>query len=238
MKVINDLFDYENFKIVQEDQYFKFSLDSILLAEFVDVRNADDQILELCAGNGAVSLILSYYFSNKITAVEIQEAIYELGKESIRVNKKEDQISFIQKDIKNLKNYFPGNNFDIVIANPPYFKYSDQSFLNKNKIKSIARHEIFLKLEELFKVVSYILKENGCFYLVHIPERLEEILSLCQKYKIIAKKIQFIYTNPNKNANMVLIKCVKGANNALKVLPPLYIHNYKSYKNIFKGRSI
>ena len=33
MKVINDLFDYENLKIVQDNDYFKFSIDSILLGE-------------------------------------------------------------------------------------------------------------------------------------------------------------------------------------------------------------
>lgn len=238
MKVINDLYDYENFKIVQEDECFKFSLDSILLAEFVEINDANAQILELCAGNGAISLILSYYYSNKITAVEIQDTIYALGKESVKINKKESQITFMHEDIKNLKNYFPGNNFDIVIANPPYFSYTTHSFINKNKIKSIARHEILLKLEELFQVVSYQLKNNGSFYLVHLPERLEEILFLCQKYKITAKKIQFIYTNPNKNATIVLIKCVKGANNGILVLPSLCIDNYKSYKNIFKGRSL
>ena len=30
----NDLFDYEPYKIYQDDQFFKFSLDSILLAAF------------------------------------------------------------------------------------------------------------------------------------------------------------------------------------------------------------
>ena len=34
----NDLFDYEPYKIYQDDQFFKFSLDSILLAEYVDKK--------------------------------------------------------------------------------------------------------------------------------------------------------------------------------------------------------
>lgn len=35
MKVVNDLLGYKNFKIVQNDEWFVFSLDSVLLPNFV-----------------------------------------------------------------------------------------------------------------------------------------------------------------------------------------------------------
>lgn len=234
MKVINDLFDYEPLKIVQDNNAFKFSLDSILLAEFVDNVDKSDNILDLCCGNAAVSLILSYYYSNKIYSFEIQEEIYKLALQSIKINGKESQIVVVNDDVNNIKNYFPGNNFCVIVANPPYFKYKQSSIVNDNKEKSIARHEIYLNLEELFKIVSYALKNNGCFYLVHLPERLEEILYLCEKYHLTAKKVQFVYTKNNKSANIVLIKCVKGATNSLVVNPPLFISELTSYKNVFR----
>lgn len=235
MKVINDLYDYENYKIVQDSEVFKFSLDSILLAEFVAKLTPSAKILDICTGNAVVPLILSYYFSNEIVGFEIQKYIADLAKESISLNKKENQIQIINEDVKNISQYFPGNNFDVIVANPPYFKYQESSLINENESKAIARHEICLDLEELFKVVKYALKENGVFYMVHIPERLEEILYLCEKYQIIAKQVQFVYTKDDNNATMVLIKCIKNANNALKVSAPLYINDYKSYKNIFRG---
>ena len=184
MKVINDLYDY-GYKIVQNDLFFKFSLDSILLAEFVDNVNKKDQILEKCAGNAAVSLILSYYYENKIIAFEKQQPIYEMALESVELNHKEKQISLICDDVNTIKNYFPGNNFNIIVANPPYFKYKKDAMINQNEIKSVARHEITLKLEEIFQIVQYALKQNGCFYLVHLPARLEEILYLCEIQKVI-----------------------------------------------------
>ncbi len=234
MKVINDLYDYENFKIAQNEKYFKFSLDSILLAEFVDSVNKNDKILELCGGNCAVSLILSYYFQNKITSFELQKEISLLAQESILLNHKEKQINIINDDIKNIQNYFPGNNFNVIVANPPYYKYQNSSLINSNSIKAVARHEINLCLEDLFRIVSYTLKNKGSFYLVHLPERLEEILYLCEKYHIKAKKIQFVYTKNDKSANIVLLKCIKGANNGVKICSPLFIENISSYKNIFR----
>ncbi len=234
MKVVNDLYDYEKFKIVQDSECFKFSLDSILLAEFVDNVDKSFSILDLCAGNAAVSLILSYYYTNKITAFEIQDKIYKMALESVALNKKESQITIVNDDVKNIKNYFPGNNFDVIIANPPYFKYKNSSITNKKSEKSIARHEIFLTLDELFQTVNYSIRNKGFFFLIHLSERLEEILYLCEKYKLVAKKIQFVYTKDDKNANIVLIKCVKNANNSLVVSPPLFLNNYCSYKNIFR----
>lgn len=234
MKVINDLYDYENLKIVQESESFKFSLDSLLLAEFVDSVDNSKLILDLCTGNAVVPLVLSYYYPNKIVGFEIQEEIYQLAEESICFNHLEHQISLYHDTVIHIGKYFPGNNFDIITANPPYFKYNKTSLVNENVQKAIARHEIYLSLEELFQVVKYALKENGVFYLVHLPERLEEILALCEKYRLVAKKVQFIYTKENTNAGIVLVKCVNNARNALVVSSPLYISKYKSYKNIFR----
>ncbi len=234
MKVINDLYDYERFKIVQNQESFKFSLDSILLAEFISLQHSSKTVLDLCTGNAAIPLILSYYFSNSIVGFEIQEKIYDLAKESLDLNHKLEQITLIQDDVKNIKAYFPSNTFDVVFANPPYFKFNERSFINQNESKALARHEISLCLEDLFKISQYALKDQGEFYLVHLPERLEEILFYCEKYKIRAKKICFIFSKGKEKAQIVLIKCVKGGNNKLDVYSIENIDLYKSYKNLFR----
>ena len=58
-KMLNDLYDYVPLKIYQDDKYFKFSLDSVLLAEYVNLTIRTKNIIELCSGNCAVSMILS-----------------------------------------------------------------------------------------------------------------------------------------------------------------------------------
>ena len=80
---LNDLFDYPNLKIYQYKKYFKFSLDSILLAEFVKINKITQNILDLCTGNAAVPLILSTKTKAHIDGFEIQKEIFELAKESI-----------------------------------------------------------------------------------------------------------------------------------------------------------
>ena len=76
---INDLYTYD-YKIVQNPKYFKFSLDSILLAEFVNFNYSDKKLLDMCTGNCPVPIILSSKIKN-IVAIEVQEEIYKMGKE-------------------------------------------------------------------------------------------------------------------------------------------------------------
>lgn len=231
MKQINDLFDYENLKIVQDDAYFKFSIDSILLAEYVKIKKSDQNIIDLCAGNLPISFILSTKYDRYYHAIELQKEIYNSGLQSLKINKLENKINYIHDDIKNIFNYFNKETFDIVTCNPPYFK---NNLENANKIKSIARHEIKTNLEEIISIASLLLKNNKSFYLVHIPTRLDEIFILCHKYNLGIKEIIFINTT-KKEPILVLIKAVKNAKLGLKIKYIHDINNLKSYKNLFGG---
>ena len=153
-KKLNDLYDYVPLKIYQDDKYFKFSLDSVLLAEYVKDPSHKKSILEFCAGNAAVSMILSTKTSANITSIELQKRIYDLGKKSIEYNKLGNKINYINCDIKDTKNYFPGNNFDVIVCNPPYFSKNDTSFVNSEEILALARHEISISLEEIIELSS------------------------------------------------------------------------------------
>jgi tRNA1(Val) A37 N6-methylase TrmN6 len=233
-KMLNDLYDYVPLKIYQDDNYFKFSLDSVLLAEFVNINNRVKNIIELCAGNCAVSMILSTRTNAHITAVEVQKEIYELGKESIEFNKLSDKISLVNSDIKDIKNYFPGNNINVIVCNPPYFKCENESLVNDEKIKAIARHEILVSLDEIIKISSQILQKDGELYLVHRSERIDEIINSCSKYNINVKNIQLVSTKECKEPTLLLVRCVKGSSFGVKIKPILCIENIDTFKNIFR----
>ncbi len=232
-KVINDLFDYENRRIVQDDDNFKFSLDSILLAEFVDKPKESSVILDMCTGNAPIPLILSTKYTNSIIGFEIQKHIYDMAEESINLNNCANQIKIINDDVKNIKNYFPGNNFDIITCNPPYFKAHNKKLQNDNEVKAIARHEIKIELKEIIKVAADNLNNKGNFYLVHRPERIDEIMSECLKNNLAVKKIYFITTKEDNEPSIVLIKAVKNGGLGVKVHIMHNLKNYESYQNIF-----
>ena len=232
--VLNDLFDY-GLKIYQLDDKFKFSLDSILLAEFVDIKPTIETIVDFCTGNAPIPMILSTKCKAKIYGFEIQDRIYKLAKCSVMENCLEEQISIINANLKESLEYILPESVDVVTCNPPYFKYDKSSMINDDNEKAIARHEILTSFEDIVVMTKYILKNKGAFYIVHRCDRLEEIISCLNRYNFAVKKLQFIYTGSNKDAIMVLIKATKnGKSGSLKVKPSLDIMKYKSYKGIFE----
>lgn len=225
MKVKNRLLNFGNNVIFQDDEAFLFSLDSVILANFVSIRLTDKNIVDLCSGNAPIPMLLSFRTKANILGVELQKDIYDLGYESIISNKMDKQISFVNYDIKNLVDEKYEGKYDVVTCNPPYFKYKEGSLINQNKNKMIARHEVCTNLEEVIKISSYILKTNGTIALVHRPERLMEILFLMRKYNIEPKKMRFVYPKEDRDANMVLIEGSKNGKIGLRMLAPLIIYN-------------
>ena len=225
MKVINYLLGYKDLKIIQDTDMFNFSLDSVLLPNFVTLNKNIKNILDIGSGNGPVPLILSTKTKAKITGVEIQKKVYDMAKESVKLNHLENQINIINADINELKNKLETETFDVITCNPPFFEVKDTSKLNKNDYKTIARHEVKLTLEELMHISRKLLKNNGVVSLVHRPERLVDILMLMRENNIEPKKIRFDYPKKNKDANILLIEVAKNGNKGLKIYPPLYAHN-------------
>ena len=206
MKVKNRLLNYNDLVIMQNTDWFSFSLDSVLLPNFVTINKNIENIIDFCTGNAPIPLILSTKTNAKIYGVELQKEIYELAVKTIKLNNLENKIEIINDDIKNLSNYFETEFFDIITCNPPYFKYSKNSNINKNKIKTIARHEVYINLNIIFSIAKKILKNGGVIAMVHRPDRLIEIIETMKKNNIEPKKIQFIYPKENSECNAILIE--------------------------------
>ena len=221
--VVNDLLNY-NLKIVQNDNFFKFSLDSVLLAEFVKVDLKDKKLLDLCTGNAPIPMILSNT-GLEITGIELQKQVFCLAKKGVIINAL-NNIWLINDDIKNIGNYFPGNKFDIVTCNPPYFKYDGKSAINEQLVKAIARHEIKIKLEEIIEIAYNNLRNRGKFCLVHRTERLVEIINLLNQADFGIKRMQFAFYNRNTDSTLVLIEAKKHTKNNIKVINPLFVQDY------------
>lgn len=234
--VINDLLNYNNLKIVQNKDMFNFSLDSVLLPNFVTINKNISKILDIGTGNAPIPLILSTKTQAKIIGVEIQKDVYELAMETISINKLNHQIELINADIKDLYKNWETDTFDIIVCNPPFFKLNDGSNLNNSNYKTISRHEITLNLNDIMKISKKLLKNNGKIAIVHRPDRLIEIIEIMEKNNIEPKKIMFVYPKEGKEANTVLIEGSKNGKKGLTVLPPLIVHhkNNRYHKDVLK----
>lgn len=220
--VCNELLGRELIKIYQDPNSFSFSIDSMLLADFVTLNANVKRVCDLCSGNAPIALYLSLRTKANIVGVEVQKDSYDLANMSIKINNLDKQISMENENLIGIHKKI--GRFDVVTCNPPFFKIGDYQ-VNPNDKKAIARHEILANLDDIVKEASHLLNSKGKLAMVHRPDRLVEILEVFKKYKIEPKRLQFVYPKKDKECNHILIEGIKdGSRDGLRILPPLYVY--------------
>ena len=230
MKVINNVLGFDGIKIVQDSEGFKFSLDSVLLANFVTLNKSTKKIMDIGSGNGIIPILLSLKTDAHIDGVEIQRECYLNSLESIKLNKM-DNISIFNDDIKDFYKTLESDTYDVVVSNPPYFM---GNIHNINEMKKIARHSLSLDYKDVIVISKKILKNNGLLSIVHRPENLMGILMFMRSNNIEPKKIRFVYPYKGKNANILLVEGAKNGKPGLKVMDPLYVYENGNYTEEIK----
>ncbi len=220
---MKDITELKNkYQLIQDKVGFRLTVDSVILADFVDSNLSDKNILDVGTGNGIIPILLSMREDKNvnITGIEIQEDVSKLAHENIIHNNLCDKIKIINIDVNDFK---LGNTYDVVISNPPYMKV-DGKKQNDNEGKSIARHEIKLDLKSLISNAKRLLKPIGEFYMVHRTHRLDEIVVALNEASMSIQKIRFVYASKEEeSSNLILIKAVKGKKSILEVVKPLYL---------------
>ena len=159
----------------------------------------------------------------RFVGLELQEACAEMAGRSVKLNGLEGLVRIDNGDIKEVSCNYKKASFDIVTSNPPYIKGS-HGLENPDAPKNIARHEVYVTLEQVVEAAEYALKPGGSFYMIHKPFRLAEIFDCLRKYKLEPKRMQLVHPYIDKEPNMVIIEAVKGGNSMIKIDPPLIVY--------------
>ncbi|MBP2636742.1 MAG: yfiC [Firmicutes bacterium] len=211
-----------NLKLIQHPEEFCFSLDAVLLAHFASVRQ-NGTAIDLGTGTGVIGLLLLARGARVVTGIEINAAMADRAGRSARLNGLADRLHIINGDLRQVQELLPGGGFELVVSNPPYRPVGG-GFLNPNDRVAMARHELTASLTDVVAAARHLVKYRGRFAMVHLPERLAEImLAMCQA-GIEPKRLQFVYPRVDKKPNMVLVEGVRGAKPGVEVLPPLLVY--------------
>lgn len=215
----------EKLKIIQSPSVFSFSIDAVLLSRFAHVPPRRGKVVDLCAGNGVIPLFLSARTKAHITAIEIQQRLFDMAERTVEYNELQAQITTMHDDVIDIAKKIGYEKYDLVTCNPPYFPAHEASDKNLLEPFAIARHEIKLTLDQAIKSASELLKQGGKAAFVHRPDRLLDIVTIMRSYRLEPKRIRFVYPKSGKEANTLLIEGIKDGKPGLKVLPPLYVYN-------------
>jgi tRNA1Val (adenine37-N6)-methyltransferase len=208
--------------ITQQKKGVRFTLDSLLLADFCRIKQRD-RVLEPGAGTGIISLLLAKKFPNaRFVADELEPGAYELLIQNIKDNALTENIKPINADICDLTSSLPPHPFDVIVANPPYTKagagrtspFPDRQLA---RLAQTAPIDAWLDLKDL-------LKNKGRYFLVLPASRAAELVTLLRKRDLEPKRLRFVHPSLHKPASLALVEAIRSAGIGLDVLPPLIVH--------------
>ncbi len=228
-EVVNDLLGFDGLKIIQRPDMLNFSIDSILVADFANLTSKIRRVVDVGTGLGPIPLFLSAMDpSVHITGFEIQKDVADLAARSVRLNKLEARIDIINEDFKHALKVLNPTSIDMVLSNPPFFKYKKDANVSLSDYKKLASHEIAIDMETIIKESKRILKDKGRLVLIQRVDRLEEMVLLLNEYRFSVKRMRFVHPRENQSAYMVLIDAANNSKGNTEVLPPLYVHETNS----------
>lgn len=222
--ITTDFFYNGRILIKQHQSGYRFSIDAVLLAGFVD-PDKGDKIVDLGTGCGIIPLLLTFRYPGiRVYGIEIQEQLAKLADLNIGHNNMPGQISILCSDIKTLKLDMISGSADLVVSNPPYRKAASGR-INPDKQKAIARHEIKITLKEIIETANRLLNISGKFCTIYPAERMIDLITEMRSGGIEPKYLRMIHSRCQNQARLMLVKGIKGGRPGIKIGPPLIIYN-------------
>jgi len=221
--------------VLQKKKGYRFSVDAPLLADFIQTKNTDE-LLELGAGNGIISLLLSIKPFRKITALEIQPSLADLARRNVKLNSLEDKIAVIEKD---LRAFHSDKKFDVIYSNPPYIEKRGGQ-LSASLEKSIAKHELKCNILDVMRKSEELLKREGRAYFIYPAKRKNDFFEAAERHHLKVRSFRFIQPEEGKSPNLFLAE-LDFSSAGKRTLSPLILYNKKGtyteeVEQIFQGR--
>jgi tRNA1Val (adenine37-N6)-methyltransferase len=211
-------------KILQKKKGYRFSIDALLLAHFVE-PDRKDRVIDLGTGCGIIPLVLAFRKKvGRIIGVEIQPSLADLAKRNAALNQLSSRIQILEKDLKSLAKKGWVGEFDLVLSNPPYRKVGSGR-INPHQEKALARHEIKTSLEDVLKTASDLLKEKGRLAVIYPSSRAADLFRGMNKFHLEPKRLQLVHSRKRDEGRLMLVEAFKGGQAQVKVLPPLFLYD-------------
>jgi tRNA1Val (adenine37-N6)-methyltransferase len=208
--------------IAQPANGYRFSMDSILLARFADVRPRD-RVLELGAGCGVISiLIAAARHPKEIVALERQPHLAELIARNAALNHCAN-LAVTTADL--CRRTIPGlvaGSFDAVIANPPY-RALHAGRASPIGARRAARAEHSAALADFIRAASRYCKEGGRVSFVFTAARMPELIADLRRHHLEPKRLRMVHPMADRPATTILIEARKRGGIEMLIEPPLII---------------
>lgn len=213
----------EGLRLWQPVNGYRFSIDALLLADFVQIRKLNACVLELGAGCGVISLVLAKrHLDITVSGMEIQEILYACAAQNVVENGMSNRVDIRLADFSRVEEYVLPESFDYVVSNPPY-RHPETGRLCLDSCDALARHEILMDFNGLCRAAAYALRTGGRFWFIYPAPLTAKAIVSCRSYRLEPKRIRFVHSHYNRPARLLLLEACKGGGEELEVEPPIFL---------------
>ena len=192
------IFQFKEFKIIQEKSAMKVGTDGVLLGSWVSSKTFDN-ILDIGCGTGLITLMLAQRnLKSNITGIEIDKTASQEAQLNITNSDWNKRIDIIHTS---LQKFNTTTKFDIIVSNPPFF--------TKNKSqqrRDIARHTNTLSFEELIQNSVNLLSDQGIFSVIIPKDSEANFYKIATLNKLYCNRVCYIKGNKKAKVKRVMIE--------------------------------
>jgi len=205
-------------KLIQSEKGYRFSMDALLLSEFVSVKPGDF-LVDLGTGCGVIpmALLLTSPLKHAL-GLEIQQDLVSQASRNLVINGLSEKMEIIRGDIRRAP--LSEKIADIVTCNPPYRK-ADSGRINPDFSKAVARHEILASLDDILGAAERLLRKKGRLAMIYPSERLTGLITRCRRFNLEPKRLQVVYPSLHSSSKLALMEAFLGGKPGLEVLRPI-----------------
>lgn len=196
----NPYFQFKQFTVFHDRCAMKVGTDAVLLGAWVQLRSAG-HILDVGAGSGVLSLMLAQRTQDTyIDAVELDEAASRQASDNVLRSLWSERIRVHHSAIQD---FTPAtqSGYDLIVSNPPFFEDSTK---NPEESKRTARHTDTLSQEELLRVCTQWMTQQGSLAVIYPYAESEQFAEKAEQYGLTCTRKLSVRGRPEKPIRRVL----------------------------------
>lgn len=210
-------------KILQSRTGYRFSLDTLLLADFTQIKRGEKGV-DLGTGNGVLALILAERFSTcHFLGLELQDGMVDRARRNVRLNNLQDRIEIVKADVRAIERVARPEIFDVAVTNPP-FRRSASGRVSAGVEQRIARHETEGVLVDFLRAAAYLLRTKGRLTVIYPAVRSIDMLAAMRDSDLEPKRIRLVHSFVDVEATLILAEGIKGGRSGADILAPLIVY--------------
>jgi len=193
-------FRFKQFEIFQDKTAMKVGTDGVLLGAWSNLETGDN-ILDIGAGTGLISLMLAQRFPNsRVDAIEIDYDAFLQAKENFEHSTFSERLK-----IKNtsLQVYSSDKKYDLIVSNPPFFTVNNSVDFDARKQ---ARQQETLTFAELIEKSAKLLHKEGVASFIIPYDQMDVFCEKTAQNDLKLSRIVYVKGNSSSPIKRVLLE--------------------------------